>query len=111
MNINVQPHKTFERAGNNLVTEISISFLDAILGGEIEAPTINGRVRVTVPELTQGDQKIRLRGKGMPALNTDNQTGDLFVKIKIDLPKQIDANQRQLFEQLRSQTTEAQNNE
>jgi len=111
LNINVQPHKTFERAGNNLVTEISISFLDAILGGEIEAPTINGRVRVTVPELTQGDQKIRLRGKGMPALNTDNQTGDLFVKIKIDLPKQIDANQRQLFEQLRSQTTEAQNNE
>tara|TARA_B100000029_G_scaffold512006_1_gene607505 strand:- start:8292 stop:9251 length:960 start_codon:yes stop_codon:yes gene_type:complete len=111
LNINVQPHKTFERAGNNLITEVSISFLDAILGGEVEAPTINGRVRVTVPELTQSDQKIRLRGKGMPVLNANNQIGDLFVKIKIELPKQISANQRQLFEQLRSQNTEVQHNE
>ncbi len=111
LNINVQPHKTFERTGNNLVTEVSIPFLDAILGGEIEAPTINGRVRVTVPELTQGDQKIRLRGKGMPVLNANNQIGDLFVKIKIDLPNQINANQRQLFEQLRNQNIKAQNDE
>ena len=111
LNINVQPHKTFERTGNNLTTEVSIPFIDAILGGEVEAPTISGRVRVIVPELTQGDQKIRLRGKGMPALNANNQIGDLFVKIKIDLPKQISADQRQLFEQLRNQNTEAPHNE
>ena len=101
LNITVKPHKTFERIGNNLITEVSISFLDAILGGELEAPTIDGRVRVTIPELTQNDQRIRLRGKGMPLLNSETKNGDLFVKIKITLPEQLKADERQLLEQLR----------
>tara|TARA_Y100000758_G_scaffold197665_1_gene141030 strand:+ start:588 stop:1526 length:939 start_codon:yes stop_codon:yes gene_type:complete len=103
LNITVKPHKTFERIGNNLMTEVSIPFLDAILGGELEAPTIDGRVRVTIPELTQNDQRIRLRGKGMPLLNSETENGDLFVKIKITLPEELKADERHLLEQLRQQ--------
>lgn len=100
--VSVLAHNRFERSGDNLTVEVNVPVTDAVLGGEVEVTTLDGRVVLRIPELTQNGRQIRLGGKGMPLLNDATRRGDLFVRVRIQLPEQLTAEQRALFEQLRS---------
>ncbi len=104
--ITVRPHARFERSGDDLTVEVPAPYLDAVLGGEIEVPTLTGRVMLTIPPLTQNGRRFRLSGKGMPVLGRSDRRGDLFARVSVVLPEQLSESERALFEELR-QTTEA----
>ncbi|MYA52605.1 MAG: hypothetical protein F4X89_03870, partial [Dehalococcoidia bacterium] len=106
--ITVLPHARFERTGDDLTVEVPVPYLDAVLGGEVEAPTLTGRVMLTIPPLTQNGRRIRLSGKGMPVLGQRDRRGDLFARVSVVLPEQINDRERALLEELRDDTTAAQ---
>ncbi len=99
----VLPHAKFERKGDDLTTEVDVPLLDAVLGGEVTVPTLSGRVALRIPELSQNGRQIRLSGKGMPVLgSSDNKHGDLFVRVRVQLPEQLTTEEREHFEAMRS---------
>lgn len=99
--VTVQPHLRFERKGDDLSVDVNVPYLDAILGGEVEVPTIDGRVALRVPELTQNGRQIRLSGKGMPVLGGSTR-GDLYARIRVQLPEHIGEEERKLLQLLRT---------
>lgn len=100
--ITVAPHPVFEQKGDDLVTTADVPLLDAVLGGEVEVPTITGRkVALKVPPETQNGQVFRLKGKGMPRRGAQAAHGDLLASVKVVLPSRLTDEQRKLFEQLR----------
>lgn len=100
--VSVLPHARFERSGDNLAIEVNVPVTDAVLGGEVEVTTLTGRVALRIPELTQNGRQIRLAGKGMPTLVDPTKRGDLFVRVRVLTPERLSAEERALFEQLRS---------
>ena len=99
--ITVLPHARFERSGDDLTVEVAVPYLDAILGGEVEAPTLSGRVMLTIPPLTQNGRRFRLGGKGMPVLGQGDRRGDLFARVSVVLPERLSDQERALFEEIR----------
>jgi DnaJ-class molecular chaperone len=99
--VTVRSHPQFERQGDNLYVDVDVPVLDAVLGGEVEVPTIDGRVVLTIKGLTQNGASIRLAGKGMPRLGEGSRRGDMFARIRVQVPKHLSAEERALFEQLR----------
>ncbi len=99
--IDVKPDAHFERQGDDLLTETTIDLTTAVLGGEVPVTTPNGSVLLKIPAGTQPGQIFRLAGKGMPILRQPGLFGNLLVKIKIQIPKNLSREQRKLFEQLR----------
>jgi molecular chaperone DnaJ len=97
--LSVRPHKFFERDGSDLHCVIFISFPQAALGAEIEAPTLEGSTPLRIPEGTQSGREIRLRGKGVPRLN-EHGRGDLVVQLIVQTPKKLGKAQRELIRQL-----------
>jgi molecular chaperone DnaJ len=102
--ITVRPHKLFKRDGTNLRCEIPISFSQAALGAEIDVPTLDGQVKLTVPEGTQNDAVLRLRGQGIPQLRGSGK-GDLFVKVRVEIPKRLTDKQKSLLQQFEESLT------
>jgi DnaJ-class molecular chaperone len=98
----VQTHNRFERKGDDVLTEVAVPYTDAVLGGEVEVPTLSGRVALRIPELTQNGRQIRLTGKGMPVLGHPERKGDLIVRVRIQLPEHLTPEERQHFEELRA---------
>ena len=96
----IQPHARFERKGDDLFTEVSVSFPDAALGADIEVPSLSGSLTAHIPEGTSSGQSLRLRGKGMPKLHGEAH-GDLYAKIRITTPKSLNERERELIEELR----------
>ncbi len=95
--IEVQDHQIFDREAQNLFCRIPVSFTTAALGGEIEAPTIDGgRSRVKVPAGSQSGKQMRLRGKGMPALR-GGQSGDLYLELAVETPVNLSSKQKELL--------------
>jgi DnaJ-class molecular chaperone len=103
--VRVQPHPRFERKGDDLTTEVPVPLDDAVLGGEVEVQTVEGkRIAITVPPLTQNGRTIRLAGLGMPKLDGKAKArGDLLVKVRVVLPEKLSDRERELFEQLREE--------
>jgi len=99
--IEVLPDKRFERRGNDLLGEVTVDLYTAVLGGQERVPTLTSEVMLTIPPGTQPGQKIRLTGRGMPDLRNPQSFGDMYVTVKVQLPRQLSAKQRELFEQLR----------
>lgn len=99
--VTVLPHARFERKGDDLQLEADVPLLDAVLGGELTIQTIDGRVALRIPELTQNGRQIRLAGKGMPVLGEAGRRGDLFVRVRVALPDHLTAEERAHFESLR----------
>lgn len=87
--ITVEPHAVYLRDGDNLTTDGSVNFYQAILGGEMKVKTLNGEVTLKIPPRTQGNTKFRLKGKGMPLLENSKQFGDLYVKTRLTLPSNL----------------------
>ena len=102
----VRPHARFERHGDDLAAEVAVPWLDAVLGGEVEAPTLDGRVLLTIPPLTQNGRRFRLGGKGMPVLGRADRRGDLVARVSVRLPERLSERERELFEELRRQPAE-----
>ena len=96
--VDVVEHDIFERDGPNLYCRAPVPMATAALGGEIEIPTIDGgRARVVVPEGAQTGRKLRLRGKGMPSVRQSGHTGDLFVEMFVETPRNMSARQKELM--------------
>jgi curved DNA-binding protein len=87
----------FERDGNDLHTHVTIDVFTAILGGETEVRTLSGNVVLTIPPGTQPDQVFRVAGRGMPVLKRLHETGDLYVHLKVLIPRQLTAKQKSLL--------------
>ena len=98
--IKVKDDPKFQRKGNDLVIEVPVDLYTAVLGGEAAVDTLGGKVVLSVPPGTQPGQTIRLAKKGMPVLKSKNEFGDLYVKIKVVIPKALNEEQQSLFEKL-----------
>lgn len=102
LNVTVTPDRRFERSGNNLRTTVQVPLYEAVLGGEAQVPTMDGRVVLTIPAETQSGRTFRLRGKGMPVLGSADQRGDLLATVEIALPTDLSDDERQRFTELRN---------
>ncbi len=96
--IEVMPHNIFQRHNNDISTEITISLTKAILGAEVEVPTLNGNVTMKIPAGTQGGRVFRLKEKGVPDVH-GRGIGDELVKVNVEIPTRMSAEQRQLIEE------------
>lgn len=100
--VKVRPHPLFEREGDDLHTKVAVDLYTALLGGKVQVPTLHRPVELTIPPETDDEKKFRLRGLGMPKLRNPEQHGDLYVTVKIKIPKNLTAEEKQLIEQLRN---------
>ena len=99
--VSVKDHKIFVRDENNLYCEVPISFTTAALGGEIEVPTLEGKVKLKIPKETQTGKMFRLRGKGVKSVRS-SVVGDLMCKVVIETPVNLSGAQKDLLKQLES---------
>ena len=97
--INVRPHKYFRRQNNNILLDLNVNIAQATLGAEVKVPTVDGEVILKIPPGTQPGKIIRMRGKGVPHLR-NNSRGDQLVVVNVSIPKRLDEEERELFEQL-----------
>ncbi len=102
--ISVKPHKLFKRDHYDLHCEIPISFTQAALGGEIDVPTLEGTVKYTIPEGTQNDTVLRIRGQGIQQLRGSGK-GDLYIKVRVEVPKRLSEKQKDLLRQFEDSLT------
>ena len=99
VHLNVTPHPVFKREGPHLILEYPLNIAQAALGGEVELPTMNGRVSMKIPSGTQSGTVFRVRGKGLPDVH-DGGSGDLLVRVTVETPTGLTAAQRKLLEEL-----------
>lgn len=97
--INIQEHNLFKREGNDCVVEVPVKFTDAILGAQIEIPTLTGKAAIKIPPGTLSGQILRLKGKGFTKVGGFG-TGDMLVKVIVDTPSEVSSEQRALLERL-----------
>lgn len=96
--IEEEKHKDLKREGNNLRYKLLIDIPTAILGGQLDIPTVNGTALVTIDPGTQPGTVLRLKGKGLPDVNTYSKTlGDLLVDINVYIPEEVDKYEEQLL--------------
>lgn len=103
--IHIKPHPVFQREGDDLHCEMPISFAKAALGGEIEVPTLTGKVSFTVPEGTQTGKTFRLKGKGVKGVRS-GYTGDLFCHVVVETPVKLTEKQKDLLREFERSTSE-----
>lgn len=100
----VEPHKLYERNGNDLYTAVPISVSCAILGGSVTIPGIDGKkVEVKIPAGTQNDTLIKVKGEGMHVYASENR-GDLYVNVKVRIPRKLTAKQKELMEAFQAES-------
>ncbi len=97
--VEVAPEEGFERENNDLHTTAAVDIFTAILGGEAEVQTMTGKVKLSIPPGTQPEQVFRLAGRGMPQLKNPNVKGDLYVRLKVTVPRYLSSKQRELLEE------------
>ncbi len=100
--LQIQEHSLFKRDENDIVLELPVSYIDAILGTSLEVPTLTGRVLIRIPPGTHTGQALRLKGKGLPKMGGFG-SGDMLIKILIDTPQEVSATEKELLNKL-SQT-------
>jgi DnaJ-class molecular chaperone len=101
LRVRLAPHQEFERRGRDLYAKVPVPVTTAVLGGEVEVPTIEGRsVRLKIPPLTQGGQLFRLKGYGMPKVSDPSDRGDLYARGEVQLPTELTTEEREHYEAL-----------
>ena len=98
LNVKVKPHARFTRNGNDLATELPLTLAEALLGGEVPVPSLNGNVKLRIRPNTQNGQVITVRGRGLPKRGHPDQKGDLHVTVRAVLPH-LDEPAREEFAQ------------
>ncbi len=96
--VHVDPHPYFKRTGHDLQVEVPISVSEALLGARIDVPTLNGMRSLPIPAGSSSGQKLRLKGQGVPA-SGGKPDGDLFVVVKVVVPKNMDETSRKLIQE------------
>lgn len=91
--VSVRPHPVFERDGYDIYCDVPVTFVEAALGAEIDIPTLEGKVKYTIPEGTQTDTRFTLRGKGIQNVRSKNK-GDLIFRVIVEVPKGLSAAQK-----------------
>jgi molecular chaperone DnaJ len=99
--VDVKPHPLFEREEDDVVTEVPITLSTALLGGHIEVPTLEGKVRMRIPAGSQSGRVFRLKGKGFPSLEGRGR-GDQRVRVVVEIPTYITQSQKELIEEFQS---------
>ena len=94
--ISVQPHEIFTREGYDLYCEVPVTFTDAALGAEIEIPTLDGKIKHTIPDGTQPGTTFRIRDKGIQRVNGKGK-GDLYFTVNVEVPKNLSGTQKDLL--------------
>jgi molecular chaperone DnaJ len=97
--VRVQPHPLFKREGSDVRVTIPVSFPQAVLGTQVDVPTLEGRVKMKIPPGTQSGKLFRLRGKGIEVLGGAGK-GDQLVQLVVEVPENISKKQRKLIEDL-----------
>jgi curved DNA-binding protein len=97
--VNIPEDARFEMNGSDLTTTSTVDVFTMILGGDAEVETPTGKVKLGIPPGTQPEQVFRLAGRGMPHLKTPTTRGDLYVKLKVQIPKYLSTKQRELLEE------------
>jgi curved DNA-binding protein len=101
LRVRLAPHPLFERKGRDLYVKVPLPVTTAVLGGEVEVPTIAGKpVRLRIPAVTQSGQVFRLKGYGMPAVNKNEEKGDAYARVEAQLPTQLTPEERAHYEAL-----------
>jgi curved DNA-binding protein len=100
LNIHVRPHPIFERNGDDLRCDVTVDLYTAVLGGEVQVDTLNGKVSLKIPPGTNSGKTFRLRGKGMPNPRKPKQRGNLLATVQVQVPQKLSARERDLFEEL-----------
>ena len=100
ISIEEKPHKHFQRDGMNLIYELYLNFADAALGVGLEVPTLESKVKIKVPTGTQSGKIFRLKGKGLPSVQSYN-TGDQLIHVNVWTPKNLNSEERALLEKMR----------
>lgn len=93
-------HTHFKREGSNLYADANLDLYTAVLGGEVTVETFNGRVKLKVNPGTQGDSKMKLKGKGFPVYKKEGEFGDLIITWKIKVPTDLSEKEKELFSEL-----------
>lgn len=101
INIEEQPHDHFQRDGMNLIYDLYLNFADAALGTSVEVPTITGPVKIKVPAGTQSGKIFRLKGKGLPSVQSYG-TGDQLIYVNVWTPKKVNDEERRILEKLKN---------
>jgi curved DNA-binding protein len=101
LRVEVLAHPTFQRDGDDLRLSVPVDVYTAVLGGQVEVPTLERPLRLTIPPETNTGRVFRLRGQGMPQLRQPEQRGDLFVTVNVQVPRDLTDEEKSLFEQLR----------
>lgn len=105
--VNIQKHRFFTRVDNDLYFNITIPFADAILGTEMQVPTIDGKYeKVQVPSGVQSDEEVKVKNLGMHRLNTGGLRGNMVLKVKIETPVNLTKKQKQLIEEFKTESNE-----
>ena len=106
VSLNIEPHEVLERSGRTIQFDLPINVAQATLGAEIEVPTVDGPVVMTIPAGTQPRQQFRLRGRGVPDVGGGTR-GDQLVTVHVIIPDHVGGRQRELFEELAGELGEA----
>jgi DnaJ-class molecular chaperone len=101
LQVHVLPHPRLERKGDDLQTSVTVPLTTAVLGGEVEVPTLEGPVGIKVPPESRVGRVLRLRGRGLPRLETPGERGDLLAVLTVEMPRELTGKEREIFEELR----------
>ncbi|MGE5042071.1 MAG: DnaJ C-terminal domain-containing protein [Candidatus Levyibacteriota bacterium] len=101
--VSVRSNSKFHREGNDILTEKQISLTQAVLGDTVEIETVHGNVKIKIPEGTQPDSLIRIKGKGVPRVRGGG-SGDHFVRVKVVVPHKINNRQKELLEEFEQES-------
>jgi len=102
--VNVRPSDFFERDGYNIYCDVPVAVTDAILGAEIEVPTLEGTEKFTIPEGTQPGASFTLRGRGVPYIGSKDRRGDLIFTVKIEIPTKLSSKQKDILKDFANST-------
>lgn len=101
LKVHIKEGQNFERKGRDIYHTVPLNIYTAVLGGVITVDTLEGKVKLTIPEETKNGSTFRLKGRGLPSMKNSSSRGDYYVKTELSLPDTISAKEKKLFEELR----------
>ena len=100
VSIKVNPHKLFQRNGNDVLFDVKVNFSQAALGASVQVSTIDGEIMIEIPQGAQSGDIVRLKHKGIPKLGGGTQRGDQIIRLIVETPRSLSDQQRDLIEKL-----------
>ena len=102
----IKKNKTFERQGHDIYCEVLIPYTVAVLGGEVEVPTLTGKTCLEIAAGTPAGKVLKIKGEGVPAFGMENRRGEEYVKVDIEIPTKLSKSERELLEKLAAERKE-----